>query len=281
MLTSRKGPDFLIIGAQKAGTTALFHHLSRHPEIRTPKKKEVNFFHKNSNYDKGVVFYHSFFSKRSVFSKKLSFEATPAYLYYYEEVPKRVFDYDPTIKLIVTLRDPVERALSAMNMFYQLKEKNRDSVLKRMAASNHFDIEPAKELYLSGKTPDLKGLIEYEKELMGRSPSPREPSFIRRGFYKEQIEGWFKYFPPEQFFFLDQEELKNEPKKVLFELFSFLGLKFSYCEDLDKKEVHKREYEFQVSSNVQDELGGIYEERNNGLEKLLGKKPSWLLKHAK
>lgn len=113
-------PDFLIIGAQKAGTTWLRALLRRHPNVYMPDR-EIHFFNKTHNYSQGLDWYARHF--RDVGSDKRIGEKTPNYLW--TNVPeagsdassphRRIAETFPDIELIATLRDPVERTISAYN----------------------------------------------------------------------------------------------------------------------------------------------------------------------
>lgn len=102
-------PDFLVIGAQRAGTTWLDNMLRTHPAIRMSRnRKEVHFF--DQNYDKGIDWYGSFFEAEGSDSVRVG-ETTPHYLYH-PEVPSRVAEVLPEAQLVAILRDPIGRAFS-------------------------------------------------------------------------------------------------------------------------------------------------------------------------
>jgi hypothetical protein len=112
-------PDFIIIGAQRCGTTSLYNYLTQHPLILSALRKEVHYF--DNNFHKGVSWYQAFFpliSLRNGYAKILSIdnshltgEATPYYLFH-PLTPKRIAGLLPQVKLIVILRNPVDRAYS-------------------------------------------------------------------------------------------------------------------------------------------------------------------------
>src|SRR5690606_33886153 len=109
-------PDFIIVGAQKAGTTSLFHYLSEHPQIISPYKKEVHYFDGGLNpeidtFKKGEKWYRSNFPRKPKSKSIKTFEASPLYLFN-PLAPQRIKDLLPNVKLIILLRDPVERAIS-------------------------------------------------------------------------------------------------------------------------------------------------------------------------
>ncbi len=101
----RKLPDFLIIGAQRSGTSTLYQYLARHPDVRGAFRKEVHYF--DIHYDRGLDWYRACFPFRGVTG-----ESSPSYLVH-PEVPARVRAVLPEVKLIAILRNPVERAYSA------------------------------------------------------------------------------------------------------------------------------------------------------------------------
>lgn len=100
-------PNFLCIGAQRAGTTWLYHNLKQHPEIFLPDVKELRFF--NYNYDNGLEKYQSYFTE--IADEKAYGEITPDY-YRQPEALKRIAKDLPDVKLIFIMRNPIERAFS-------------------------------------------------------------------------------------------------------------------------------------------------------------------------
>ncbi|WP_042357267.1 sulfotransferase domain-containing protein [Bacillus rubiinfantis] len=184
-------PDFLIIGAQKCGTTSLFHYLIQHPQILAPNEKELHFF--DLYYENGFDWYKSQFPPKPVNGRKvLSGEATPKYIYE-ENVPQLVFQHMPNVKLIVLLRNPVDRAYS----HYQMELKNQHP-----------------ELICEGG--DIVTFAEaLERDFDG---------IVTRGLYAEQLKRWFKLFPRNQILVLQSEQFFTEPERVLQRVFHFLGL---------------------------------------------------------
>lgn len=106
----KKGPDFIGIGVQRAGTSWLYQCLNEHKEIHLPAK-ELHFF--DRKYDKGMDWYLSLFDKES--QHKVTGEFTPDYISC-EFSMKQIAEHFPSAKLIVLLRDPFERAYSAYNL---------------------------------------------------------------------------------------------------------------------------------------------------------------------
>ncbi len=103
-------PDFIIIGAMKAGTTALYHCLSRHPEVGMSKKKETNFFLAENRGRLGLEWYHAQFSP----GFRCYGEASPNYTKArdFKGVPERISNTVPDCKFVYIVRDPVNRFIS-------------------------------------------------------------------------------------------------------------------------------------------------------------------------
>ena len=108
--------DFAICGTQKGGTSALDAYLREHPEICMADVKEVHFFDTEKHFAREAINYskyHSFFTPQK--SHKILGEATPVYMYW-PNAPQRLREYNPRMKLIILLRNPIERAYSHWNM---------------------------------------------------------------------------------------------------------------------------------------------------------------------
>jgi hypothetical protein len=197
-------PEFLVIGAQRAGTTSLFQWLDAHPAVLMSRPKEVHYF--DLQHHRGRRWYRSHFprARRGV----LRGEATPYYLYH-PLVPGRVRAELPDARLVVLLRDPAERAHS------QFRHE------RRLGFESLEDFEEA----LAGEEGRLSG----EAERLARDPSAESYAhnhhgYLDRGRYAAQLERWFEHFPREQVHVLFSEELFAEPGRVLGELAGFLGL---------------------------------------------------------
>jgi hypothetical protein len=105
--TAARWPDFLVLGTQKGGTTTLHHLLRQHPDVFLPSVKEVHFF--SLHYGKGAAWYGEHF--RGAQPQQRCGEITPYYLFH-PEAPGRIHQLLPKARLIILLRDPVERLLS-------------------------------------------------------------------------------------------------------------------------------------------------------------------------
>jgi hypothetical protein len=193
-----KEVDFLIVGTQKGGTTALAQFLSFHPDICFAPIKEVHFFDYDRNYHQGQEFYHSFFPNYN--NQKSIGEATPIYMYL-SKIPPRIARYNPKMKLIVLLRNPIDRAYS----HYQMELKRGWEFLPFNQA---ILLEPLRLL--------LPQNIEDE-----RCPR-RVYSYCDRGYYSRQLKTLYQHFPEEQVLILLQEDLEQNHTQTLQQVYDFL-----------------------------------------------------------
>lgn len=189
--------NFVIAGVQKAGTTALFDYLADEPGVAPSRVKETHFFDDEtqdwSRPDYGV--YHGHFDLPD---GRLRGEATPIYSYWPNAL-ERVRAYNPAMRIILILRDPVARAWSHWRMEYARGvEREPFSWCIRLGRQRLFDAEP-----------------------WGHH---REYSYVERGFYAEQVERLFALFPREQVLILRAEDLRADPGAVLERTRRFLGL---------------------------------------------------------
>ena len=117
-------PDFVIIGAQKSGTTSLHYYLNCHPEISMSQEKELDFFIEQENWHKGIDWYKSQFKGEA----KIYGESSPNYTNFprWQGVPQRIHSIIPQAKLIYLLRDPIQRIISGYIHLYSSGYENRD-----------------------------------------------------------------------------------------------------------------------------------------------------------
>ena len=105
----RRKPDFVIIGAQKSGTTSLYHYIVQHPEIEPASKKEIKFF--DIHYSEGEKWYLSHFPPKYPWAdNRITGEGSPEYMYL-PWAAERLIEFLPETKLVAILRNPVERAI--------------------------------------------------------------------------------------------------------------------------------------------------------------------------
>jgi len=205
-------PDFIIIGAQKSGTTWLRHHLRQHPDVFVPVD-EAQFFNKRHRYAKGQEWYESFFDAAR--SSQVIGDKTPDYLWTTSDGAKqhvagsheRIHDMYPDVKLVVTLRNPVNRAVSALNHF-----------IRRGHVSPLLRID---DLLFGDKQSEVEGR-----------------GIIERGFYHPQLRAYLDLFDRKQILILIlEEDIFQSPRRTLERLYDFIGVDPSVSEaDLDQKQ---------------------------------------------
>jgi Sulfotransferase domain len=245
-------PDFLIIGAQKAGTTALYAYLRQHTGITGPSWKEVSFF--DRHYARGEAWYRGNFPS-SFRARGLVGEASPSYLFH-PQAPERVAELVPDAKLIALVRNPVDRAFS----HYQ-----HEVALGRESLS----FEDA----LTAEVDRLRG----EEERMLADPAYFSHAwwnytYAARGRYAEQLERWLAVFPREQLLIVPSEDLLGEPEQAHARVLEFLGAAPQALDSYPR--VFERQYE-PMRAETRARLVEEFAEPNRRLYALLGRDLAW------
>jgi Sulfotransferase domain len=255
----RSLPHFIIIGAQRSGTTSLFSYLSQHPQILPCLEKEVHFFDGGvnpniDNYEKGQKWYRAHFPfKRSVRGNRITGEASPLYIFN-PVTPGRISNLLPKVKLIAILRNPTERAIS--HYFYE-KWKNRET-LSIMEAFQEED-KRIKAAIQSNNFRD-RSFVHY--------------SYKSRGLYKEQIERYLQYFEMDQILIIRSEDLFKESNNTLSIVFDFIGVDKTFkVKDFSPRNVGTSR--IKVSPEVYEYLNDYFLPYNHALYQLLGKEFDW------
>ncbi len=206
-------PEFLIIGAQRCGTSSLYKYLEQHPFVVASLRKETEYL--SARWCKGEAWYRAHFpsARRRAFEHRLrgrpivSFEASPNYLFH-PQAPARAARLLPEAKLVVLLRNPVDRAFS----HYQHEVR---------ASRESLSFEEALE--------QEPGRLAGQEERMSADPCFRSlgwerHSYVSRGLYAEQLERWMTLFSPDRVLVLASEELYADPASTFRRLIAFLGL---------------------------------------------------------
>ena len=177
-------PNFLIIGAPKAGTTSLHAYLDRHPQVHMSDPKELYFFD-DPDYRSRQQWYESHFETDA----PLRGEATPHYAMYpfYEGVPERIHELIPDAKLVYLVRDPLEQVVSH-----------------------------CVQLYTNGYCADAGELLAD----IERVDNPG----ICASRYATQLQQYLPLFDRDQLIVIDQHELKTDRSKTVADVFRFLGV---------------------------------------------------------
>ena len=247
----RPRPDFLVIGAQKAGTTALYAYLRWHPGITGPSWKEVSFF--DRHWWRGEAWYRGQFPLRS--RGKLVGEASPSYLFH-PLAPERARVMVPDAKLVALLREPVARAYSQ----YQ-----HEVSLGREPLSFE-DAIAAEEGRTAG---EVERLVADPKAF---SRAWWDHTYVARGRYAEQLERWLAVFPREQLLVVRTEDLGERPAETYASILSFLDAAPHVLERYPR--VFERDYA-PMRPETRAALATTFAEPNRRLEALLGRPLGW------
>jgi len=254
-MTERKMPNFIIIGAMKAGTTTLYRAMLEHPQIVPAVTKELHFLTKNGvTKEKYIILFNK------CEKGQITGEATPNYLWK-PLAPKNAKKLIPETKFIALLRNPVYRTYSQYWGYLRKCKKRR-------------------------KEPKFKTFNKYVKYLIHHPNNQCRLGYvgrygIQRSIYINQLEEWYKYFPKKQIMIIKSEDLFKDVNKITNEVFSFLGL--SPCElkvnyhFLDKKDLNKQ---FNIKTKkigikVKNELKEYFRPFNEKLYKLIDRDMNW------
>ncbi|EON93894.1 sulfotransferase [Marinobacter lipolyticus SM19] len=233
--------NFLVAGTQKGGTSALDAYLREHPQICMADKKEVHFFDNEAAFANGSPDYNRYHAAFNPTKEhKMIGESTPIYMYW-DAAPQRIWEYNPEMKIIVSLRNPIERAYSHWNM----------------QASRKKDTLPF-------RTAILKEKERFRETLPNQN---RLYSYTDRGFYSYQLKRLWRYFSQENTLILRHDELKTKPNKMLRKVTDFLGL--DPLQPIHPREVHQIPYDREMDSVDKKFLLEIYDNEISEIERLL------------
>lgn len=205
-------PNFIIVGAPKAGTTSLYHYLSEHPQVFMSEPKEVNYFSREEIEAQGL-YYDSFKAKTlseyeqlfaSVTDEKAVGEGSVSYLFY-TQTPAKIKAAIPDVKIIILLRDPVERAFSHYLMDYRM---------------GLVDLPFEEIVYKKGNNKRLD--LYYQQ-------------YVELGLYHEQVKRYFDLFGEKQVKIYLQEDLRSNTEGVILDLYDFLGIDKSFMPNVEKE----------------------------------------------
>ena len=253
-------PDFLILGAQKAGTTALYAYLRWHPEVMGPSWKEVSFF--DRHYARGEAWYRGHFPNelrlrltRRRGRNPIVGEASPSYLFH-PLAPQRVRSLVPQARLIVLVRDPAERAYS----HYQ-----HEVALGREPLSFEAALD-AEEERTRGEVERMVADPAYFSHAWWNF------TYLSRGRYSEQLERWLSVFPRGQLLVVPADDLRERPGETYASVLGFLGA--SRHELGSYPRLFVRDYA-PMSAGARNRLAAYYAEPNRRLYELLGRDLRW------
>jgi len=230
--------SFIVAGVQKAGTTAIHDFLAQHPQIALLRDQALHFFDKEENFraepDYGIL--HGNFDPGRRW--RTAGEVTADYLYYPRAL-ERISAYNPRMKIVISLRNPTERAFSQWNM---RREKNQEPL-------------------------EFVDALKRDQEI-GLSKNPRGNAYIARSLYTPQLERVFNLFAREQVFVIKYEAFRSDPFPILDRLFDFLGV--DRKAGLKNKERNVGSYSRKLTAEERAHAGAIFKDDISSVEKLLG-----------
>ena len=230
-------PNFVIIGAQKCGTTSLYRFLIQHPYVEPPVTKELHFF--DNLFEEGIDWYRRCFPP-PVWKdgrRTITGEATPAYLFR-PYVPERMAKVAPQARLITLLRNPVDRTYS------------------------HYH----KQVRSGSETRTFEEVIEADKS---------HTEYLSRGIYVDQLLRWSRFFSDEQMLVLKSEDFFERPRETLKVVLDFLDLPEWEPESREIRHRHKGRYEQKMDPDTRRRLEEYFEPHNQRLYEYLGVDFGW------
>ncbi len=271
---NQKKVSLFIVGAQKAGTSALHQYLVKHPNVLGGKQKEINFFNHHEKFSRGVEWYHSQFKSSTYFNLgKIYVDATPQYLSNIG-IAKKIYEYNPKAKIVILLREPVSRAFSAWNMYKQFSELPKER--KKTLLNNHIDIE-SRDVFTSlinkSPFPDFKDFIN--KELIENHLISGFPGIIQRGIYVDQITPYYELFGSDNVAIYESNYFKNNKLQVTNDLLHTVGLSSLSVKDADLKTAHVRNYDDGIEPQLREKLRLFYYPHNQRLFDLIDQQFNW------
>lgn len=232
---------FFIIGAQRCGTTFLYHQLDGHPEIcmAKPVKPEPKFFLNPREYEKGKAYYIAKYFRNC--TQQIRGEKSTSYIEF-EGVLKKIKEFFPDSKIVVVLRNPVMRAISNYMFSY----------------NNGFETRSLEEVFLYNKKND------YHGELPSVSPF----DYLRRGEYIRYLRKVYDYFDPSRIRVAIFEKMIFS-REYIQSIYEFVGADKTVEPDCFNKDLNASDPEYYVSQKVYDVLKSHFLPYNEELENFL------------
>ena len=257
---SRPLPDFLMIGAQRCGTTSLYRYLEKHPQvIGAAPSKGVHYF--DVHHERSLRWYRAHFPTRRrrerVGRRAVTGEASPYYVFH-PHGPDRVRAAVPNVRLILMLRDPVVRAFSQYQQEYARGFEDAETFERAL------ELEPGR---LAGERERMLADPGYDSRAM------QHYAYVARGEYAAQLEAWRARFDPEQLHVIQAEEFFTDPETVYRGVLEFLGLPVPVRPPQFK--AHNARPAGGMAPETRTRLAEHFAEPNRRLEELVGRRLGW------
>lgn len=239
----------------------MYNFLIQHPSVMQAKKKEIHYF--DHYYQKGLNWYKQqfppltskYYRELIRFEKHVTGEASPLYLFHHE-TPKRMAKVIPRTKIIVMLRNPVDRAYS--HYHHELRQGHETVSFDEAIETETRRLQEASEMAKVDEQLALRMSLRY--------------SYLERGKYADQLMRWFGHFPRDCFLILKSEDFFNDPVPIYLEVLDFLGLKEYTPSKL--KRWNEGKYS-QMSADTRSHLIQYFKPYNERLYNLLGRDFDW------
>jgi hypothetical protein len=254
----RTEPDFLVIGAQRSGTTTLFRVLSQHPQVLRPTlSKGVGYF--DTNYHKGRRWYAAHFPLRLTArlhgARTQVFESS-GYYSFHPSAARRIAADLPGVKVVMMVRDPVERAYSAHS--HELARGFETEDFETAIA-----LEPRRT---AGEAERLAREDRYT------SYAHRHHAYLARGRYAEQLDRFGEQLGRDRVYVMDAHRFFAEPVEELARLFDWLGLRGWVPADVGRENARSRA---PMPEQLRSALSEHFEPYDAALADWLGRPASW------
>jgi hypothetical protein len=260
---ARAEPTFLMVGAQRCGTTSLFRALLSHPNVLRPiMHKGVNYFDVNSG--KSWKWYLGHFPLKANARRKAApgresagiFEASGYYMFH-PHAPARIAQALPDVKIVAMVRDPVERAYSAYKHEFA-----------RGFETETF--ERALELEDTRIEPELARMLDDPSY---QSDTYRHRAYRRRGHYAEQLDQFTSLLGPSSVHVVESERFFTEPEAEYTRLLEFLELPAVMPPSFDQYNARPGS---PLDPGLHAELRAHFKPHDDALEKFLGRPATWM-----
>ena len=236
--------SFIVAGVQKAGTTAIHDFLAQHPHVALLRDQALHFFDKEEHFGSSRTGPLNEPDYRILLGNfdpgwrwRVAGEVTADYLYYPRAL-ERIARYNPEMKLIISLRNPIGRAFSQWNM---RREKGQETL-------------------------EFLDALKRDQEI-GIWKRPRGDAYIARSLYSPQLEKAFELFPRDQVFVLKYEDFRTDPFSVLDRIFDFLGVRG--VSRLKNKERNRGSYSRKITMQEREHAATIFDDDISRVEELL------------
>jgi hypothetical protein len=233
-----KRVDFVVAGVQKAGTTAIHDFLAQHPQIALLRDQALHFFDSEENFQSEPDYDILLGNFNPGWRWRVAGEVTADYLYYPNAL-ERIAAYNEKMKVVISLRNPTERAFSQWNM---RREKNQEPL-------------------------EFIDALKRDQEI-GLSKNPRGNAYIARSLYAPQLEKLFALFPRDQVLVLKYESFRADPFPIVDQVFDFIGVERKA--GLKNKQRNVGSYSRKLAREEREYAAGIFSDDIAKIENLLG-----------